>query len=588
MPAQASGVTVPLFSIMIDGTEIDPVEQNSVHEIKITDWLRLPDTCTLAVGYQAEHEGSPFQKLDDSKFEVGAALEVKMGSTDDSVTQTLFKGEIVTVEPDFQAGSVAMVVRAYDKSHRMMRARKQRAFLDKTISDIVTQIGQEYSFSVSTTASGDPLDFVLQHNETDWDFIWRLAKRIGFEFLVTGDSTAEFGPPKLDEGEVELSYPDDLHTFRPRITAVQQVAKVNVRGFDLKTKQDVVAIKDSPTQLTEAGITRAEIVRKFPDTALEISGQSFASRSEAESIAQSMLDQLANAYLGAEGSCAGNPNIKAGVKLKITGVGSDFSGTYRVAKARHLIGTAGGYTTEFSNSVGEHTLLGQAGGGNHGPLAQDSIMVGIVTDNADPEKFGRVKVQLPALSGEQTFWAPVLVPSAGKERGLMMLPVPGEHVVVAFENGDPSYPYVLGSLFNGKDTPGEELAVEDGSFGLRSDHKAVIAAQEDITLRTEKGKWIVEVNAGEITETVKSPGNYTGSFDGKHGITAKQAITLESNQSVSIKAPSISLEAQGTMSLKANGQLTVESQGMLELKGATVMVSGQATVSISGALINLG
>ena len=116
----------------------------------------------------------------------------------------------------------------------------------------------------------------------------------------------------------------------------------------------------------------------------------------------------------------------------------------------------------------------------------------------------------------------------------------------------------------------------------------MIAAQEDITLRTEKGKWIVEVNAGEITETVKSPGNYTGSFDGKHALTAKQAITLESNQSVSIKAPSISLEAQGTMSLKSSGQLTVESQGMLELKGATVMVSGQATVSISGPLINLG
>jgi uncharacterized protein involved in type VI secretion and phage assembly len=586
MPGPSSSVTVPLFKILIDDSEIEHIEANAVHEIKITDWLRLPDSCTIAVGYQAKTEGNPFQPLDDSKFEVGSKLEVKLGSTEDNATQTLFKGEIVTVEPDFQAGSVAMVVRAYDKSHRMMRARKQRAFLNKTVSDIVKQIGSEYGFSVSTKSSGAPLDFVLQHNETDWDFVWRQARRIGFEFLVTGESQAEFGPPKLED-DVELTYAENLYTFRPRITAVQQVEKVNVRGFDLKAKQQVEVTKSSPTQLTEAGITRSEIVGKFSGDALEISGQSFASRAEAETIAQSMLDQLANAYLAAEGSCDGNPAIKAGVKLKINGVGSDFSGTYRVAKARHLL-TAGGYTTEFSNSVGEHTLLGQAGGGNHGTLSQDSIMVGVVTDNADPEKWGRVKIQLPALSGEQTFWAPVLVASAGKERGLMMLPVPGEQVIVAFENGDPSYPYVLGSLFNGKDTPGKELAVEDGSFGLRSDHKAVIAAQEDITLRTEKGKWIVEVNAGEITETVKSPGNYTGTFDGKHAVTAKQAITLESNQSVSIKAPSISLEAQGTMSLKSSGQLTVESQGMLELKGATVMVSGQATVSISGALINLG
>ena len=585
--AATSSVTAPLYRILIDGTEIDPVEANAVHDIKITDWLRLPDVCTLAVGYQAKTEGNPFQALDDSKFVVGAALEVKLGSTDERTTSTLFKGEIVTVEPDFQSGSVAMVVRAYDKSHRMMRARKQRTFKNQTISDIVKKVGTEYGFSVSTRPSGGPLDFVLQHNETDWEFVWRLARRVGFEFVVTDSMKATFGPPELSD-EVELAYPDDLHSFRPRITSVQQVEKVNVRGFDLKAKKQVVSTKSSPNQLTEAGIKRSDVLKKFSGDQLEISGQSFSSSGEADQIAQSALDQLANAYLAAEGSCHGNPKIKAGTKLKITGIGSDFSGTYRVAKAQHLLGTAGGYTTEFSNSAGEHTLLGQSNGHGGGAVQVDSIVVGIVTNNKDPESLGRVRVQLPAVSGEESFWAPVLVPSAGKERGLSMLPVVGEQVVVAFENGDPSYPYVLGSMFNGKDTPGEELALDDGSFALKSDHKALIAAQEDIKLRTEKGKWEIEVNSGEIKETVKSPGNYTGTFDGKWGLTANQAITVESKQSVTIKAPSITVEAQGTMSLTANGQLTVESKGVLELKGATVMVSGQAAVNISGALINLG
>jgi uncharacterized protein involved in type VI secretion and phage assembly len=587
MPTPSSSVTVPLYKILIDDSEIDPVEANNVHDIKITDWLRLPDVCTLGVGYQAKKDGPPFKPLDDSKFEVGAKLEVKLGSTDDNTTQTLFKGEIVTVEPDFQAGSVAMVVRAYDHSHRMMRARKQKAFLNKTVADIVQEVVGAYGFSVSTQASGDPLDFMLQHNETDWEFVWRLARRVGFEFVVD-DMDATFGPPKLDS-EVELSYPEDLHTFRPRITAVQQVEKVNVRGFDIKGKTDVLATATSPTQLTEAGIKRSDVVKKFSGDALEISGQSFSSNGEADKIAQSMLDQLANAYLAAEGSCAGNPKIKAGTKLKISGVGADFSGTYRVAKVRHMLGTAGGYTTEFSNSTGEHTLLGQTSAmGGSGSLRVDSVMVGLVTNNNDPQKWGRVQVQLPALSGEETFWAPVLSPSTGKERGIYMYPQPGEQVLIAFENGDPSYPYVLGSLFNGKDTPGEELAVADGSFAVKSDHKARLEAKEDINLKTTQGKWIIEVDAGEITEDVKSPGNYTGNFDGAYKVTAKQAITIESNQGVTIKAPQITAEAQGTMSLKASGQLTVESQGVLELKGATVMVSGQAAVNISGGLINLG
>jgi uncharacterized protein involved in type VI secretion and phage assembly len=576
--AETSSVTAPLYRILIDGTEIDPLEANAVHDIKITDWLRLPDVCTLAVGYQAKTEGNPFQALDDSKFEIGAELEVKLGSTDERTTSTLFKGEIVTVEPDFQSGSVAMVVRAYDKSHRMMRARKQRTFKNQTISDIVKKVGTEYGFSVSTRPSGGPLDFVLQHNETDWDFIWRLARRVGFEFLVKDSSKAAFGPPELSD-EVELSYPEDLHSFRPRITSVQQVEKVNVRGFDLKAKKQVVSTKNRPNQLTEAGIKRSDVLKKFSGAQLEISGQSFSSSGEADQIAQSMLDQLANAYLAAEGSCHGNPKIKAGTKLKIKGVGGDFSGTYRVAKAQHLLGTAGGYTTEFSNSVGEHTLLGQSNS-NSNSQRVDSIMTGIVTNNNDPQKLGRVQVKLPAVSDQESFWVPVLLPSAGKERGLSMLPVPGEHVVVAFENGDPSYPYVIGSMFDGKDTPGEELALQDGSFALKSDKKALIAAQEDIKLRSEKGKWEIELNGGEIKETVKMPGNYTGTFDGKYNLTAKQAITVESNQSVTIKAPQIAVEAQGTLSVKSNGQLSLE--------GTQVEIKGTAMVNISGGIINLG
>lgn len=578
MGRTGSSVTVPLYRILIDGQEIDPIEADAVHDIKITDWLRLPDVCTLGVGYQAKKEGNPFQPLDDSKFEVGAKLEVKLGSTDENTTTTLFKGEIVTVEPDFQSGSVAMVVRAYDKSHRMMRARKQRTFKNQTVSDIVKKIGTEYGFSVATKPSGGPLDFVLQHNETDWDFVWRLARRVGFEFLVKDDTKAEFGPPELSD-EIELSYPEDLHSFRPRITSVQQVEKVNVRGFDLKSKKQVVSTKTSPKQLTEAGIKRSDVMKKFSGDQLEISGQSFSTSGEADAIAQSMLDQLANAYLAAEGSCHGNPRIKAGTKLKISGVGKDFSGTYRVARARHLLGTAGGYTTEFSNSVGEHTLLGQSNS-NSNQSQVTSIMTGLVTNNNDPEKLGRVQVKLPAVSEQESFWVPVLLPAAGKERGISMLPVPGEHVVVAFENGDPSYPHVIGSMFDGKDTPGEELAAQDGSFAVKSDHKVLIAAKEDFNLRSDEGKWIIDVKKGEITETVGMPGNYTGKFDGKYSLTAKQAITVESNQSVTVKAPQIALEAQGTLSVKSNGQLSLE--------GTQVEIKGTAMVNISGGLINLG
>ncbi|MEA2136246.1 MAG: hypothetical protein QOC68_4155 [Solirubrobacteraceae bacterium] len=573
-----SSTDTPLYRILVAGQEIDPAEANCVHEIKITDWLRLPDVCTLQVGYPAKAEGEPFQALDDSKFEIGKELEVKLGATDETVTQTLFKGEIVTVEPEFHAGSVAMVVRAYDKTHRMMRSRKQRVFFQQTVSDIVGKVCREYGLNATTKASGDPHDAVIQHNETDFEFVQRLGRRIGFEFVVDA-SDVTFAPPDANGEKVELSYPDDLRSFRPRITAVQQVEKVNVRGFDFKAKRGVLATATSPQQVTGAGITRKQVSSKFAGAVLEIGGQSFDKQGEAKVMAQAMLDQLANAYLGAEGSCAGNPKIKAGILLKISGVGRNYSGTYRVAKATHVLRGGAGYVTSFSNSAGEHTLLGQSAGNGSGALQANSIMVGVVTNNNDPEKLGRVKVKLPAMSDTESFWAPVLLPAGGKERGISMLPMPDTQVVIAFENGDPSHPYVIGTMFNGKDTPGDEMAVTDGSFALKSDKKALIRAKEDITLQSDKGKWIVKIDGGEITETVKT-GGYTGQFDGAWKLTGKQAITIESNQSVTIKAPTITVEAQAS--------LTVESKGTLSLKGAQVSIDGQAMVNITGALINIG
>ena len=159
-----------------------------------------------------------------------------------------------------------------------------------------------------------------------------------------------------------------------------------------------------------------------------------------------------------------------------------------------------------------------------------------------------------------------------------MLPMPDDQVIVAFENGDPSFPYVIGSVFNGKNRPGSEMAVDDGSFALKSDKKALIAAKEDITLRSDKGKWEIKIDGGEIKETVKQ--GYTGDFGGAYNLTAKQAITIESNQGVTIKAPTITVQAKAS--------LTVESQGSLSLKGAQVSIDGQAMVNITGALINIG
>src|SRR5262249_37613419 len=138
-------------------------------------------------------------------------------------------------------------------------------------------------------------------------------------------------------------------------------------------------------------------------------------------------------------------------------VGNRFSGAYVVTGATHTYHPDAGYATEFSVS-GHHptTLLGLLKPEPHvTPL--NGVVVGVVTDNQDPEGQGRVKVKFPWLSEDHaSFWARLAIVGGGPERGVEFLPEINDEALVGFEMGDVHYPYILGGLWNGKDAPPEK------------------------------------------------------------------------------------------------------------------------------------
>ncbi len=84
---------------------------------------------------------------------------------------------------------------------------------------------------------------------------------------------------------------------------------------------------------------------------------------------------------------------------------------------------------------------------------ENGILIGTVMDLDDPEKIGRVKVRLVQYNDEESCWARVVTPMAGRQRGLFLRPEVGDEVLLAFENGDPRRAYVLGALWSKVDTP---------------------------------------------------------------------------------------------------------------------------------------
>ena len=188
---------VALYSILVDGSEVDTELGRRIREVKVLNYLRLPDMCTFSVVYQKGKEGED-EPIDGHPFDIGKQLEVKLGARDQLTTTTLFKGQIVSLEMNFGAGGVELLVRGFDRSHVLIRSRKVRTFQNQTSSDIVEKIVKEAGFDAVCDASGDPHEFMQQDNETDWDFIWRLAERVGFEFVVA-DRKAHFRKQAADD-----------------------------------------------------------------------------------------------------------------------------------------------------------------------------------------------------------------------------------------------------------------------------------------------------------------------------------------------------------------------------------------------------
>ena len=231
-----SAATVPerhvaLYSILVDGAEVDRAAGAARSTRCGSSATCGCPTCARSTASFPKGTDGRGQPIDEHPFDIGRQLEIRLGAREELTTTTLFKGEIVSLDADFGSGGVDLLVRGFDHSHALLRSRNARTFQNQTSSDIVERILRDAGFESETDPSGEPHSFVQQDNETDWDFIWRLAERVGFEFVVE-DGIARFRRQQADGSPVALEWPTTLRSFRPRVTAVQQVDEVTLVAQD--------------------------------------------------------------------------------------------------------------------------------------------------------------------------------------------------------------------------------------------------------------------------------------------------------------------------------------------------------------------
>ena len=197
------------------------------------------------------------------------------------------------------------------------------------------------------------------------------------------------------------------------------------------------------------------------------------------------------------------------------------------------------------------------------------VVVGIVTNNQDPERLGRVKVKYPWLSdSEESHWARVATLMAGRDRGSFYLPEVGDEVLLAFEHGDVRFPYVVGMLWNGEDTPRYDNA--DGNNDMRvitsrSGHEFIFDDND------QQGKVVIHTKKNHTITLDDSSGSEKISIVDKSG---SNSVEIDSNQnSIAVKSGlKLTIESQ-VIEIKAGGVMKIEAGATMTIKGAVVMIN---------------
>ena len=228
-------------------------------------------------------------------------------------------------------------------------------------------------------------------------------------------------------------------------------------------------------------------------------------------------------------------------------------------------------------------------------------VIGLVTNNKDPDNWGRVKVQFPWLADEkvESTWARLAHFYAGPDRGGYIIPEVGDEVVLMFEHGDMNAPYVVGSLWNGKDKvpgPGNPDGENNTKWWQsRSGHKMRFEDKdgaEKIILVDKSGKltFHIDVAADLITMEATTGDIYFKAPEGPINIEAKTMTINASNSSkitVGNGLNEISKNRSETIGVNDTGTASVALQiGTKSLTmsfGTSSIEMGAGTMTVAGA-----
>lgn len=504
----------------------------------------------------------------------------------------------------------------------LSRTEDCRIFQEKTVKAIIEEVLSDAGLSDYETKiqqDSPSLEYCVQFNESDFDFLSRLMERYGFFYFH-----------KHEQGKHTLVIADHVGAYEDAAQSEVEYRPSSVAGgsinawmpsFEFKSGKWAQSDYEFKTSTTDLGAKTNTVLSNSDFKKYEVYEYPghYKTASEGNNSVKLRMEAEEASYETVEGAgdCA---TFAPGYKFRITmhSVDAENDKDYVLSRVVHhgrdptFLGGSGGtasYANEFT-CVPKDTILRpecitpipRA----HGP--QSAVVVGPSGEEIDVDEHGRIHVQFHwdrygNDDEKSSCWLRVTQMWAGKNWGTIFTPRIGMEVIVSFLDGDYDRPLVTGCVYNDQNKPPYALPSNKTQSGIKTRSSKDGGTEDFNELRFEDKAGSEEVyfhaqkdfmRKVENDDTLEVDNDQTRTITNNRTTEVSQGDdTLkvgQGNRSVTVSQGNDTLAVKlGNISVKADaGKITVEAMQSILLKvGGNSIKIDQTGIKIKGMMVTV-
>jgi len=282
-----------------------------------------------------------------SLLSFGTELDIALGYGDAKSTPIVMRGLITEVGTNFsESGSPELTISGYDYGFPMTMGKSSRTWKDTRDSAAASEIASFHNLSSKIETTKEEHPQIEQNQESDWEFLKKLADRNHYELFVDDKGKLNFAKPNdRDTAVVRLLYGQGLLSFKPEANLAGQVSRVEVYGWNQKTKKPIVGKAGAGEESGLSGKSPGQYLNSFgsdpkkqPTLRLR---QPVFTQAEADERAKAALNERAKQFLTGEAEAIGLPDLRPDRNVELADLGDKFSKTYYIQQVTHKIDANG-------------------------------------------------------------------------------------------------------------------------------------------------------------------------------------------------------------------------------------------------------